>query len=83
MDLNFTSIAGGGPTNYQFCGIQVVYGDVFCWGGNSDPWFIGFGTSPTNGAGPYLSFTSVAMGGDGHACGLVASGAAWCWGEFV
>ena len=80
MPLNLTFIAGGGQWSRRaYCGIQAPTGDVYCWD-TGQASIIGFGTSPTYGVGPYLAFTSVTVGSLGYACGLVASGAAWCWG---
>jgi alpha-tubulin suppressor-like RCC1 family protein len=59
-------------------------GETWCWGDNRQ-WQLGSGnTTSTSFNTPQLvtgshAFTSVSAGAD-HACGLLASGEAWCWG---
>lgn len=64
--LSFTTLSLGG----QACGITDT-GETHCW---TDP-----GASPAL-LGGGLQFTSISVGLS-HACGLVAGGTAWCWGD--
>jgi alpha-tubulin suppressor-like RCC1 family protein len=80
--LRFTAIVAGG---WHTCALTGS-GDAYCWG-NNDKGQLGNGpvtslptisTVPVAVAGS-LKFTSIAATWD-HTCGLVASGAAYCWG---
>ena len=82
--LRFTTIGVG---QHHMCGLTVS-GAAFCWGENLNG-ELGNGdttacantpctTVPVAVAGG-LTFTSLSVG-DSHACGVTASGAAYCWG---
>jgi alpha-tubulin suppressor-like RCC1 family protein len=79
--LTFTTIVGG---DWHTCALNSS-GDAYCWGVN-DKGQLGNGSAtgpsssvPVAVAGA-LKFISLAATGD-HTCGLVASGAAYCWGK--
>ena len=79
--LAFTSLSAGGSLT---CG-TVASGAAWCWGenrfgqlGNADT-TVHLAATPVQVAGG-LAFTQVSVG-HRHACGLVASGAAYCWGR--
>jgi alpha-tubulin suppressor-like RCC1 family protein len=79
--LAFQSISAGSQ-QYFACGLTTA-GVAYCWGYN-DYGQLGNGTL-TNAMAPLavkgnLTFTSLSAGGGGQACGLVAGGAAYCWG---
>jgi alpha-tubulin suppressor-like RCC1 family protein len=79
--LTFSSVSTGSLQNYA-CGLATG-GAAYCWGYN-DYGQLGRGnltnsTSPVAVTGN-LTFTALTVGGGGQACGLVAGGAAWCWG---
>jgi alpha-tubulin suppressor-like RCC1 family protein len=81
-NLIFQSIGAGGLQFYT-CGLTTV-GAAYCWGYN-DFGQLGNG-STTNSISPVpvsglLTYTSMSVGADGHVCGLVAGGAAYCWGS--
>jgi alpha-tubulin suppressor-like RCC1 family protein len=78
--LKFASVAAGG---FHSCGLTTE-GKAYCWGTN------GFGqlghasstqqsTVPIEVAGEHV-FTSLTVG-NRHNCGIIASGAAYCWGD--
>ncbi len=82
--LRFTALSAG---VFHTCGRRAD-GSVFCWGNNSQGQ-IGNGLprqfadefphSPSRVLGG-LAFVEISAGG-GHTCGLVSSGAAYCWGS--
>jgi alpha-tubulin suppressor-like RCC1 family protein len=79
--LTFSTVGTGSLQNYA-CGLATG-GAAYCWGYN-DYGQLGRGnltnsTSPVAVSGN-LTFTALTVGGGGQACGLVAGGAAWCWG---
>ena len=78
----FAVLAAGWVQN---CAIGVD-GYTYCWGGGAldGKGYMGNGilsstTTPVR-VQTETNFTSVVVG-DGHACGLTASGAAYCWGQ--
>jgi alpha-tubulin suppressor-like RCC1 family protein len=80
--LAFSSVASGGLDSFA-CGLTTA-GAAYCWGyddfGQLGNGATGNGTTvpvPVNGN---LTFASLTVGANGHACGLVTSGAAFCWG---
>lgn len=78
--LTFTSVTAS--DNYS-CAISTA-GDGYCWG-QSFTGELGNGVSAVVESTPQLvlgglHFTTIAAGGD-HACGLIAGGAAYCWGN--
>jgi alpha-tubulin suppressor-like RCC1 family protein len=77
--LRFTTVAPGARAT---CGL-VPGGAAYCWGDNYGPGVLGSAaqspdTLPTPVSGG-MSFTTLQVGGT-FACGLVAGGAAYCWG---
>jgi alpha-tubulin suppressor-like RCC1 family protein len=81
--LNFSRVS---ITGTHACGITSA-GAAYCWGSNSDGQ-LGNGASGGGSlvlertpvaVGGGLTFTSILAGG-GYSCGLIASGAAYCWG---
>lgn len=80
--LVFANVASGGIDSFS-CGLTTV-GAAYCWG-YDDFGQLGNGTTVGNSTVPVavggnLTFTSLSVGSSGHACGLVAGGAAFCWG---
>jgi alpha-tubulin suppressor-like RCC1 family protein len=78
-DLRFTDISVG----YRFACAVSTGGRAYCWGENSYGQ-LGIGTFTAKQQYPVAvsstsSFVKVFTGG-GHACGLDAAGAAYCWG---
>ena len=78
--MQFTAVSAAG---YYTCGV-VDTGAAQCWGDNFSGQ-LGTGTTdnsftPTTVAGG-LRFATGAASGIRHACGLTATGAAYCWGE--
>src|SRR5207302_263379 len=79
-DLAFTMVGAGGA---HTCGVTTS-GAAYCWGDN----FAGqLGDGGTGGASATpvavvggLAFT-VLDGGGGHSCGVITSGASYCWGD--
>jgi alpha-tubulin suppressor-like RCC1 family protein len=78
----FVALATGGA---HTCGVATT-GTMYCWGA-SLVGALGRGTADTAFQRPFgppvaggLSFTALAAG-EYHTCGLVAGGAAWCWGQ--
>jgi alpha-tubulin suppressor-like RCC1 family protein len=76
----FVSLVAGGSST---CGLTVS-GKAWCWGGN---WYgqLGDGsttnrTAPVETA-PALTFSRLAVGFNGHACGVVTDGMTYCWGR--
>jgi alpha-tubulin suppressor-like RCC1 family protein len=64
------------------CGLTTI-GAAYCWGDNTGGQ-LGDGTktrhlTPTPVAGG-LTFKSLAVGNNGHACGVATNGTAFCWG---
>lgn len=79
--ITFSSVSAGSLQNYA-CGLATT-GAAYCWGYN-DYGQLGRGNL-TNSTTPVavtgnLTFTALSAGGGGQACGLVAGGAAYCWG---
>lgn len=80
VDLAWSSLAVG---YYQNCAIRPD-ATTWCWEPNAN----GGGEEVGTVVGPFIpelvaedhEFTTVTVG-DGHGCGLNATGAAWCWGE--
>ena len=77
--LTFTSLSAG---EFSTCGMTAA-GATYCWGDvASGP--VPDSTPPTSGLAPTLVPSDVAFvriaSGDYHACGLGATGAAYCWG---
>ena len=79
--LTFTTLSVG--NGEHTCGVTTA-GPTYCWGAN---WYgqLGNGTTSNNSASPLLvqgalTFTRLTTG-DGHTCGLTATGAAYCWGR--
>jgi len=83
-DLTFTQVSGG---QAHACALDDASA-AWCWGRNRDgevgngvvgagDW-ANFVASPEQVVGGY-TFVQIAAGGF-HACGLTASGEAWCWG---
>ena len=78
--MQFTAVSAAG---YYTCGI-IDTGAAQCWGDNFGGQ-LGTGTTdnsftPATVAGG-LRFATIAASGIRHACGLTATGAAYCWGE--
>jgi alpha-tubulin suppressor-like RCC1 family protein len=79
--LTFQSVGTGG-LQFFTCGLTTA-GAAWCWGYN-DYGQLGTGTT-ANSTKPVavtgtLAFTSLSVGAGGHTCGLIAGGAAYCWG---
>jgi alpha-tubulin suppressor-like RCC1 family protein len=83
--LTFQQIAAGGFFHGDTCGL-ANNGAAWCWGDN-ERGQLGIGSAdvashstpaPVSGG---LTFTQLTAGLGRHACGLTATGAAWCWGE--
>jgi alpha-tubulin suppressor-like RCC1 family protein len=77
--LTFTAISAGMD---HTCGLTTS-GDAYCWGGN-DHGQLGTGSNDPNSPVPVpvagaMTFTAVDAG-EHSSCGLVAGGAAYCWG---
>ena len=77
---NWASVTGG---NTHSCGVTTL-SKAYCWGRNSDG-HLGDGTT-TNRSVPTLvsrGFTNWVSvdGGEFHSCGVIAGGAAYCWGR--
>jgi alpha-tubulin suppressor-like RCC1 family protein len=84
--LSFTSLQTAGAGNFS-CGM-VIDGSVYCWGSNvhgqrgdgTPPKGIGLEIRfPTQVSGG-LPWQQITVGGD-HACGIVLTGEAYCWGK--
>jgi alpha-tubulin suppressor-like RCC1 family protein len=79
--LTFGSLTGGAAV---ICGLTSV-GTLYCWGDNENSQY-GYGASDVNPsftprlAAPGLSMTWVSAGAQ-HMCGIVFSGATYCWGQ--
>ena len=90
--LTFVQIAAGGQ---HTCG-RTSDGAIYCWGYNeygqlgvepdSTQCDLGFGPSPCAPSAVLVSgglaFATITAGG-AHNCGLLASGAAYCWGDHL
>ena len=80
--LHFVTLASGWVQN---CGITTD-GVTYCWGGGSisSMGYLGDGTVQQSSTPVRVradsGFVAVTVG-DGHACGLTASGMAFCWGQ--
>jgi alpha-tubulin suppressor-like RCC1 family protein len=83
--IAFDMIVAGGFDIGHTCGLAAD-GTAYCWGDN-ELGQLGIGSAdvavhpepvPVSGG---LSFTALTAGLDRHTCGLVSSGAAYCWGE--
>jgi alpha-tubulin suppressor-like RCC1 family protein len=79
--FTFASLVVGGS---NACGLTSA-GAAYCWGDN---YFGNVGDGTTGNLRPApvavaggLQFTSLDGGGGPHTCGLVAGGAAYCWGN--
>ena len=78
------TLASVGTAGLQFfsCGLSAA-GAAYCWGYN-DYGQLGDGnyTSSSQPAAVLgnLTFSTLTAGEDGHACGIAAAGAAYCWG---
>ena len=84
-EFAFQSIAAGGFEVGHTCGL-VSDGAAYCWGDNIQGQ-LGIGSAdfeahpaPLPVAGG-LAFEAVTAGLGSHTCGLLGSGAAYCWGE--
>ena len=81
--LRFASLDAG--ANHT-CGVTTTGGAAYCWGRNNRGQLGNGNTTdssvPVAVAG-VLTFQSVTAGGFniGHACGVVSSGGAYCWGD--
>ncbi len=78
--LTFSALSGGGE---HTCALTPG-GTAYCWGQNYPAGQLGDGTtidraSPVPVLGG-LSFVALSVG-DGHTCGLVSDGTAYCWGR--
>ena len=75
----FTSISAAGNTT---CAL-TPQGSAYCWGANSSGTSGSGSTNASNTPVPVsgdLRFSSITVGGLGHAGGLTAGGSAHCWG---
>jgi len=78
--ITFTSLNAGETTA---CGVTSA-GTAYCWGSNATG-ELGSGSFSPNSATPVpvsggYAFASVSVGSY-HACGVISSGAAYCWGQ--
>jgi alpha-tubulin suppressor-like RCC1 family protein len=85
-DKRFVKVYAG---NYMSCAISGA-GNTFCWGSDANG-MLGDGGSDTDTKEPILAvqgasfhqnevFKSLSLG-NGHVCGITASGRGFCWGE--
>jgi alpha-tubulin suppressor-like RCC1 family protein len=80
--VTFASFGEGGE---HACGLTAL-GEAWCWGANTEGQLGNGRTGTQNVEYPAtrvaggLTFTSLSVG-QYHTCGLVASGAAYCWGD--
>jgi len=81
---NFSSISAG---ETHSCGI-LADGSAYCWGGG-DNGELGYGGTANQNSPVAVNitpnnFTSISAGvnilGEGHSCGILADGSAYCWG---
>ena len=80
-NLTFSALGSGA---YHTCGVTAV-GAAYCWGWN---WFgqLGNGETFTSSPAPRLvsgnlHFVSIAAGFGWHTCGIIDTGAGYCWGH--
>src|SRR5436190_957150 len=83
--LTFAAVSSSNSLNFT-CGVTTA-GAAYCWGDNiygelGNGTTDAFGQNPTTTPGPVsggLTFASVSAG-NGFACGVTTTGAAYCWG---